>query len=62
MAFSRVSTGESDIPSSCEMKQEPEFKPMQGYPAIALTFNTAPHYNTATGDDGESSVGGGQHA
>ena len=30
------------------------------YPAIALTFNTAPHYNTATGDDGESSVGGGQ--
>ena len=30
MAFSRVSTGDSDIPSSCEMKQEPEFKPMQG--------------------------------
>ena len=28
--FSRVSTGDSDIPSSCEMKQEPEFKPMQG--------------------------------
>ena len=30
MAFSRVSTGDSDIPSSCEMKLEPEFKPMQG--------------------------------
>ena len=30
MAFSRVSTGDSDIPSSCEMKHEPEFKPLQG--------------------------------
>ena len=29
MAFSRVSTGDSDIPSSCEMKLEPEFKPLQ---------------------------------
>ena len=28
-AFSRVSTGDSDIPSSCEMKDEPAFKPMQ---------------------------------
>ena len=28
--FSRVSTGDSDIPSSCEMKHEPEFKPLQG--------------------------------
>ena len=34
MAFSRVSPGDSDIPSSCEMKQEPEFKPMQGNPAF----------------------------
>ena len=33
-AFSRVSTGESDIPSSCEMKDEPEFKPLQGNPAF----------------------------
>ena len=33
-AFPRVSTGNSDIPSSCEMKQEPEFKPMQGNPAF----------------------------
>ena len=30
MAFSRVSTGDSDMPSSCEMKAEPEFKPLQG--------------------------------
>ena len=25
-AFSRVSTGDSHIPSSCEMKEEPEFR------------------------------------
>ena len=29
-ACSRVSTGDSDMPSSCEMKDEPEFKPLQG--------------------------------
>ena len=29
-AFSRVSTGDSDIPSSCEMKDEPAFNPLQG--------------------------------
>ena len=34
MAFSRVSTGNSDIPSSCEMQHEPEFKPLQGSPAF----------------------------
>ena len=28
--FSRVSKGDSDMPSSCEMKDEPEFKPLQG--------------------------------
>ena len=28
--FSRVSTGDSDIPSSCEIKDEPAFKPLQG--------------------------------
>ena len=33
-AFSRVSTGDSDIPSSCEMKHEPEFKPLQENPAF----------------------------
>ena len=30
MAFLRVSTGDSDMPSSCDMKDEPEFKPLQG--------------------------------
>ena len=34
MAFSRVSTGDSDIPSSCEMKHEPVFKTPQGNPAF----------------------------
>ena len=29
-AFSGVSTGHSDMPSSCEMKDETEFKPLQG--------------------------------
>ena len=29
-AFSTVSTGDSDMPSFCEMKDEPEFKPLQG--------------------------------
>ena len=34
MAFSRVSTGDSDIPSSCEMKDKPVFKALQGNPAF----------------------------
>ena len=29
-AFSRVSTGDSDMPSSCEKKDELEFEPLQG--------------------------------
>ena len=29
-AFSRVSTQDSDMSSSCEMKDEPEFTPLQG--------------------------------
>ena len=34
MAFSMVSTGDSDIPSSCEMQNEPEFKTLQGNPTF----------------------------
>ena len=34
MAFSKVSTVDSDIPSSCEMKHNSEFKPLQGSPAF----------------------------
>ena len=33
-AFSRVSTEDSDIPSSWEMKDEPAFKPLQGKPTL----------------------------
>ena len=32
--FSRVSTGDSDIPSSFDMKHEPKLKPLQGIPAF----------------------------
>ena len=34
MAFSRVFTGDSDIPSSCEMKDEPALKALQGKGAL----------------------------
>ena len=34
LAFSMVYTGDSDIPSSCEMKDEPAFKALQGKPAF----------------------------
>ena len=33
-AISRVSTGDSDIPSSCEMKDGPAFKSLQQNPAF----------------------------
>ena len=33
-AFSRFSTEDSDIPSSCEIKSEPAFNPLQGYPTL----------------------------
>ena len=34
-SFSRVSRVDSDIHSSCEMKDEPEFKPLQGNPTFS---------------------------
>ena len=34
MAFSRDSTGDSDIRSSCEMKDDPVLKALQGKPAF----------------------------
>ena len=33
---SRVFRGDSDIPSSCEMKDKPAFKPLQGNPTFFL--------------------------
>ena len=35
MALSRVSTGDSVNPSSCEMKYEPAFKPLHGNSAVS---------------------------
>ena len=34
VAFSRIFTGDSDIPSSCDMKDEPAFKSLQGKPSF----------------------------
>ena len=34
VAFSRVSTGDSDMPLSCKIKDEPAFKALQGKPAF----------------------------
>ena len=36
MVSSRISTQDSDIPSSCEMKDEPALKPLQGNPTLFL--------------------------
>ena len=44
MAFSRVSTGDSDIPSSCEMKDEPAFKALQAKPAFFESGPLGVHY------------------
>ena len=33
---SRISTQDLDIPSSCQMKEEPAFKPLQGNPTLFL--------------------------
>ena len=43
-AFSRVSTGNSDIPSSCEMKDEPAFNAVQGKPAFFESGYLGVHY------------------
>ena len=36
-AFSRFSTGDEDIPSSCDMKHEPKFKPTSGKSGLLLS-------------------------
>ena len=41
--FSRVSTGDSDIPSYCDMKYEPKFNPLQGNPAFFCVRRLAVH-------------------
>ena len=47
MAFSKISTGDSDIPSSCEMKDEPELKPLS---EIGPSFESGPLGFHSTGD------------
>ena len=45
MALSRISTGDSNIHSSCEMKDEPAFKALQGNPAFLwVTASRCPLY------------------
>ena len=44
MSFSRVSTGDSDIPSSCEMKDERTFKALQGKPAFFVSGHHGVNY------------------
>ena len=44
MDFSRVSTGDSDNPSSCEMKDEPAFKALQAKPALFESGPLGVHY------------------
>ena len=44
MVFSRVSTGDSDIPSSCEMKNEPALKALQGKPAFFESGHLGVHF------------------
>ena len=43
MVFSRVSTEDSDIPSSCEMKDEPTFKALQGRRPSFVSGNLGVH-------------------
>ena len=38
--FSMVSTEDLDIPSSCEIEDEPTFKPLQGNPTIFLLWDS----------------------
>ena len=44
-AFSRDCTEDSDIPLSCEMKDDPAFKPLQGnptfFPSQGISVSTA---------------------
>ena len=44
MDFSRVSTGDSDIPFSWEMKDAPAFKALQGKPAFFESGHLGVHY------------------
>ena len=53
-AFSRVSTGDSDIPSSCEIKDEPEFKPLPGNPTFFQVRESQDPFNLRQKTQGPS--------
>ena len=50
-AFSRVSTGDSDLPSSCEMKDEAEFEPLQGNRASSLSEGEVSLFFSSCGEN-----------
>ena len=56
MPFSRVSTGDSDMPSSCEMKDEPTFKPLQGNPTLFLVRESQYPLNLRQQNQGPSHI------
>ena len=55
-AFSRVSTGDSDMPSSCEMKDEHEFKPLQGNRAFFSVRATWSPFHLRQKETGHSQI------
>ena len=55
-AFSRLSTGDSDIPSSCEMKDEPALKPLQGNPAFFRVMASRGPFNLRQKAQGPSHI------
>ena len=54
--FSRVSTEDSDIPSSCDMKDEPAFKPLQGNPTLFLVRESRDPLNLRQQTQGPSHI------
>ena len=56
MVFSRVSTEDSDIPASWEMKDEPAFKPLQGKPTLFLVRESRYPLNLMQQNQGPSHI------
>ena len=54
--FSMVFTGDSDIPSSCDVKDEPTFKPLQGNPAFFRVGASPYHFHLSELTRGHSHI------
>ena len=54
--FSSVSTGDSDMPSSCEINNEPEFKPLQGNRAFFLVRSSPGPFHLTQKTQGPSHI------